>query len=204
MAFRNRARARAATEPQEAGNLRRSPAAAPAAAEDATPRAILARVKERARALPEARPNHERAGVVTAASPAIASAGLREVAADVLTSRELPGSDHPMTPKEMEIRRHLHVKRCPRCRHSVSLTHRRGSDRLVALAVPVHRWKCGSCGWSGLRVDRHEVKAAKKRLTVVIVVLLAFVIGLALMWFLDYLKYSYHPSEAEPPAVSTP
>lgn len=42
---------------------------------------------------------------------------------------------------------------CPRCGHSIHRTHRRPLDRLASLIVPLHRFRCSDCGWSGLHVS---------------------------------------------------
>ena len=40
---------------------------------------------------------------------------------------------------------------CPRCGHDLIRVRRRSIDRLLSLAVPVHRYQCLSmvCGWTG-------------------------------------------------------
>jgi hypothetical protein len=51
-------------------------------------------------------------------------------------------------------------KKCPRCGSDLHRIHRRRSDRLVDLYVPVRRYRCKNrdCRWQGLRVKRarHE------------------------------------------------
>ena len=90
-------------------------------------------------------------------------------------------------------RRPVHAKGCPRCGRTLGLTHRRSFDRLANFVIPVHRWLCGKCGWQGLLLDRHEFKKVKRRIGRLIIIALAFLLGLAIMWYLDYLKYSYRP-----------
>ncbi len=204
LAFQQRARKRAAPQAPEAPNGHSPRPASQQTPRDQTPRAILAEVKERARRMPRSAVPAV-AGAFPDLEPHVdLEAGLRDEAADVLTSRELPPSDDALAAAEAEIRRRVHVKRCPRCRQSVALAHRKRFDRIVGVALPVHRWACASCGWTGLRMDRHEKKRLRRRITVIVIVILAFFVGLALMWFLDYLKYSRPSADELPPAVSSP
>ncbi len=43
---------------------------------------------------------------------------------------------------------------CPRCKSDLHRIHRRTSDRLLGLFIPLRRYRCSNreCGWSGLRV----------------------------------------------------
>lgn len=45
-----------------------------------------------------------------------------------------------------------HIQACPECGGTVSRVHRHLVDRLVALFLRVHRYRCGSpaCGWEGI------------------------------------------------------
>jgi hypothetical protein len=44
---------------------------------------------------------------------------------------------------------------CPSCGGVIHRVHRKASDRLVSVIVPVRRYRCASreCGWQGLRVS---------------------------------------------------
>jgi predicted RNA-binding Zn-ribbon protein involved in translation (DUF1610 family) len=84
---------------------------------------------------------------------------------------------------------HRHgLKWCPHCGEALQLVHRRKRDRIASFVIPSHRWLCESCGWSGLRVDRHELKHLKRRVGVLLLILLAALLGFVVMWYLDNLK----------------
>ena len=44
---------------------------------------------------------------------------------------------------------------CPQCGHTLYRVHRRPLDRLASLFVPLRRYRCDECGWSGLHVSAH-------------------------------------------------
>ncbi len=177
LAFQARLRARALTLAQlEAANK----SALPPASRQPVPgdqRAIRAHVRERA---------HE----LAASGPAVES----RKAAAVPVSDEQLAVYHPIGLADTRSgRRPVHAKSCPRCGRTLALTHRESFDRLVTFVVPVHRWQCDTCGWRGLLIDRHELKLLKRRLAGLIIIVLAFLLGLAIMWYLDYRHYSYRP-----------
>ena len=160
-----------------------------------TPRAIWAQVHQRARTLSPAPPGSARAGAPAAALGTEPKADSGRAAGQTQPPEPQGASALDHRTAERASRRHRHFKPCPKCGKPIRLTHRRLLDRLVAEAVPVHRWRCDSCGWSGLRVDRHELKHLKRRVGRLIIILLAFLLGFLLMSYLDYLKYTYHPPE---------
>jgi hypothetical protein len=58
----------------------------------------------------------------------------------------------------------LTTLRCPRCGAGIHRAHRRYSDRLMCIIVPVRRYRCSNqeCRWDGLRVvvGKHSQEAA--------------------------------------------
>ena len=44
---------------------------------------------------------------------------------------------------------------CPQCGSELQRVHRRSSDRIISIFVPVRRYRCNNreCGWSGTRVS---------------------------------------------------
>lgn len=49
---------------------------------------------------------------------------------------------------------------CPKCGHGLHRVHRRPSDRLVNIVVPVARYRCRNpeCDWRGLRVKKARLE----------------------------------------------
>ena len=45
---------------------------------------------------------------------------------------------------------------CPECGTEAHRSHRRPHERVIALIVPLRRYRCGQCGWSGLRLEWHR------------------------------------------------
>jgi hypothetical protein len=177
MAFRARQRPRtpAPSEPQPERPA--STSERPGQPSPGSKRAILAHVKERAHEL--------------AASAPPSEAG---VAAAIPVTDERIGVFQPIGLADTKSgRRPVHAKPCPQCGMVLGLMHRRAIDRLVAFVLPVHRWQCEECGWKGLLLDRHEFKVVKRRIGRLIIILLAALLALGVMWYLEYIRYSYHP-----------
>jgi hypothetical protein len=61
------------------------------------------------------------------------------------TAQFEPSPDKPSKHRTRQV--------CPRCGRSIHRTHRRSLDRLASLIVPLQRYRCGDCGWSGLHVS---------------------------------------------------
>ena len=195
LAFQARLRAR---ESKPAGSHTDNSAAAPATSEQspqARQRAILARVKERAQTMQSSTPGLDRGTFLIGGSPVAPPATARADSEPTRAPEASAGSGAVEREPRKHARRRLYSKACPLCGRSVGLTHRTRLDRLVAKLVPVHRWRCGACDWSGLRIDRHEMKHLKRRVGRLIIIILAFLLGFAVMWYLDFLKYAYRPPE---------
>ena len=45
---------------------------------------------------------------------------------------------------------------CPECGEALHRSHRRPVEKLVSIVVPLRRYKCHHCGWSGLRSDAYR------------------------------------------------
>ena len=41
---------------------------------------------------------------------------------------------------------------CPQCGQALHRSHRRLHERAISLVVPLRRYSCHQCGWSGVRV----------------------------------------------------
>lgn len=52
-----------------------------------------------------------------------------------------------------KLSKHRTRQACPRCGHSIHRSHRRPLDRVVSLVVPLQRFRCSECGWSGVRTS---------------------------------------------------
>jgi hypothetical protein len=91
--------------------------------------------------------------------------------------------------------RHHHTKLCPQCAEAL---------RLITAVVPVHRWRCDACGWSGLRRDHGKRLLTKRRIVIALLVLMASLIGVSLLWFIDALHYSMQPYDQNQPIQSKP
>jgi predicted RNA-binding Zn-ribbon protein involved in translation (DUF1610 family) len=70
---------------------------------------------------------------------------------------------------------------CPRCGQPVRRTHRLFLDRVASLAVPLRRFKCRNCGWTGLRISSHSLwvqhpRVMLMRVALIVLVLLAAVL----------------------------
>lgn len=193
LAFKTRLRLRTVKPSRHESGESKNSTPASEQTQKPSPRAILARAQQRARALGPGPKGSNRASARVAAWNANPEAA---------PSRG-PGPTQPAEPQalsgldpeaaEKAATHHPHFKACPRCGKSCGLTHRQRLDRIVSFVVPSHRWLCGSCGWSGLRADRHELKHLKRRVGRLIIILLAALLAFVVMWYVDYLKYSYHP-----------
>ena len=53
---------------------------------------------------------------------------------------------------------------CPQCGHTLYRVHRRPLDRLASLFVPLRRYRCDECGWSGLHVSTHVERRPREML----------------------------------------
>jgi predicted RNA-binding Zn-ribbon protein involved in translation (DUF1610 family) len=56
-------------------------------------------------------------------------------------------------PSHDQSAKHRTRQACPRCGHSIHRSHRRPLDRVASLVVPLQRFRCSECGWSGLHVS---------------------------------------------------
>jgi len=68
---------------------------------------------------------------------------------------------------------------CPKCGAAVHRAHRRPIERVVSLVVPLRRYSCHHCGWSGVRVGIHasRVPLSRQQLAVrVVLIVLALLI----------------------------
>ena len=64
---------------------------------------------------------------------------------------EMPSTLTNTSPDPPSRRRARQV--CPHCGHTLYRVHRRRLDRLASLIVPLHRYRCNECGWSGLHIS---------------------------------------------------
>jgi predicted RNA-binding Zn-ribbon protein involved in translation (DUF1610 family) len=71
---------------------------------------------------------------------------------------------------------------CPECGEALHRTHRRPIERVISLVIPLRRYRCHHCGWSGLRVSLHRPhpKFDRKFVTRVALVLILCLAAIAL------------------------
>ena len=71
---------------------------------------------------------------------------------------------------------------CPECGEALHRTHRRPGERAISLVIPLRRYKCHHCGWSGLRVSlrRPHPKFDRKFVTRVALVVLLCLAAIAI------------------------
>jgi predicted RNA-binding Zn-ribbon protein involved in translation (DUF1610 family) len=78
--------------------------------------------------------------------------------------------------------KHAHYE-CPQCGHALHRTHRRAIERVVSVLVPLRRYACRECGWSGARVkwSRPRLPTRQDFTPVVIVIVALLFVMLAAM-----------------------
>ena len=64
---------------------------------------------------------------------------------DLTPTRTISSPDPPSRRRARQV--------CPQCGHTLYRVHRRLLDRLASLIVPLHRYRCNECGWSGLHIS---------------------------------------------------
>jgi hypothetical protein len=71
---------------------------------------------------------------------------------------------------------------CPRCGLPINRKKRHFAHRVLSVLYPVRYYTCTKeCGWSGLRPSTSELRARKRRLTRLIIILLLALGGLAVV-----------------------
>jgi len=69
---------------------------------------------------------------------------------------------------------------CPECGAAVHRAHRRPIERIASFVVPLRRYSCHHCGWSGVRVAIHAPWSRISRQQLVVRVAL-IVLGLLIV-----------------------
>jgi len=77
---------------------------------------------------------------------------------------------------------------CPSCGQLVRRTHRRFLDRVASLIVPLRRYKCGNCGWNGVRVSAKSDWVQRPRVMMIRLALIILVF-LASVWIAIHLRF---------------
>ena len=77
---------------------------------------------------------------------------------------------------------------CPECGEVLHRTHRWPLERVFSLVIPLRRYECPQCGWSGLRVSWHlphpsfDRRFVTRAVLVLIVCLVAVGLAVWMTW----------------------
>lgn len=80
---------------------------------------------------------------------------------------------------------------CPQCGQPIQRIHRWPLDRIASLVVPLRRYGCRQCGWSGLRADPYARRLPQLQIKnvvqiVLIVLALLFIVAITVYLTMNF------------------